>query len=80
MRVGLGRKETLLTPWVSILPTCPWIRCQMVLRMKIHFHRVIKGKRLKIKGRREMLNLKSSINYGDASVPFRSRKGKAQVL
>jgi hypothetical protein len=44
------------------------------------FHRVKKGKRLKIKGRREVLNLKGSINYGDASVSSRSRKGKAQVL
>jgi hypothetical protein len=34
----------------------------------------------KIKGRREVLNLKSSIDYGDASVPSRRRKGKAQVL
>jgi len=41
------------------------------------FYRVKKGKLLKIKGRREVLNLKSSINYGDASVPSRSRKGKA---
>jgi hypothetical protein len=44
------------------------------------FHWVNKGKRLKIKGRREMQILKSSINYGDASVPSKSRKGKAQVL
>jgi hypothetical protein len=44
------------------------------------FHRVNKGKHLKIKGRREMQNLKSSINYGDASVLSRSRKGKTQVL
>jgi hypothetical protein len=35
---------------------------------------------VKIKGRREVLNLKGSINYGDASVSSRSRKGKAQVL
>lgn len=27
-----------------------------------------------------MLNLKSAIDYGDASVPSRRRKGKAQVL
>jgi hypothetical protein len=32
---------------------------------------------VKIKGRREVLNLKSSINYSDASMPSRSRKGKA---
>jgi hypothetical protein len=35
------------------------------------FHQVKKGVRLKIKGRREVLNLKSSINYGGASVPSR---------
>jgi hypothetical protein len=40
-------------------------------------HRVKKGVRLKIKGKREVLNLKSSIDYGDASVSFRRRKGKA---
>jgi hypothetical protein len=44
------------------------------------FHWVNKGKRLKIKGGKEVLNLKSFINYGDASVPSKSRKGKAQVL
>lgn len=44
------------------------------------FQRVNKGKCPKFKGRREVLNLKSSINYGDANVPSRSRKGKAQVL
>jgi hypothetical protein len=25
LKAGLGRKETLLTPWVFFLPTCPWI-------------------------------------------------------
>jgi hypothetical protein len=44
------------------------------------FHQVYKGKRLKIKRRRELQNLKSSINYGDVSVPSRSGKGKAQIL
>jgi len=38
------------------------------------------GKWYKIKGRRELQNLKSSINYDGASVPSRSRRGKAQVL
>jgi hypothetical protein len=38
------------------------------------------GKRYKIKGRRELQNLKSSINYDGASVSSRSRRGKAQVL
>jgi len=44
------------------------------------FYRVKKVARFKIKGRRDVLNLKSSINYGDASVPSRGRKRKAQVL
>jgi hypothetical protein len=44
------------------------------------FHRVKKGAHLKIKGRRDVLNLKSSIDHGYASLPSRRRKGKAQVL
>jgi hypothetical protein len=41
------------------------------------FHRVAKVACLKTKGRREMLNLKSSINYGNASAS--SREGKARL-
>jgi hypothetical protein len=37
------------------------------------FHRGKKGS-LKIKGKRDVLNLKSSIEYSDASVPSRRRK------
>jgi hypothetical protein len=44
------------------------------------FHQVKKGVHLKIKGRRGVLNLKSFINYGDASMHSRRRKGKARVL
>jgi len=44
------------------------------------FHWVKKVAHLKTKGRREVLNLKSSINYDDACVPSRQRKGKAHVL
>jgi len=44
------------------------------------FHRDNMGKRHKIKGRRELQNLKSSINYDGASVRSWSRRGKAQVL
>jgi len=36
--------------------------------------------RQKSKGKRELLNLQSSINYGDASVSFRRSKGKARML
>jgi hypothetical protein len=36
--------------------------------------------RQKSKGKRELLNLHSSINYGDAKVHSRRRKGKAHLL
>jgi hypothetical protein len=41
---------------------------------------IVKLVRPKNKGRREVLNLNSSINYGDASMSFRPGKGKAHVL
>lgn len=44
------------------------------------FHQVAKVARLKIKGRREIMNLKNSINYGDASASSQRRKHKAHVL
>jgi hypothetical protein len=34
----------------------------------------------KSKGKRELLNLQSSVNYGDFNVSSRCRKGKAQLL
>jgi hypothetical protein len=36
--------------------------------------------RPKIKGRRELLNLNSSINYGDTSLSSQRVKGKAHML
>jgi len=36
--------------------------------------------RQKSKEKRELLNLHSSINYGDAKDPSRSRKGKAYMM
>jgi hypothetical protein len=33
--VWVGEEGDFPYPWVSILPTCPWIGCRMVLRMKI---------------------------------------------
>jgi hypothetical protein len=36
--------------------------------------------RQKSKGKRELLNLHSSINYGDANYRSRRRKGKAHML
>jgi U3 small nucleolar ribonucleoprotein component len=44
------------------------------------FLRKVKVARPKTKGRREILNLVSTINYGDASASSRHRKGKAHVL
>jgi hypothetical protein len=35
--------------------------------------------RQKTKGNRELLNLKSSINYGDVSAPSRRWKGKTHM-
>jgi hypothetical protein len=43
------------------------------------FLRKVKVVHLKTKGRREILNLVSSINYGDASASTRHRKCKAHV-
>jgi U3 small nucleolar ribonucleoprotein component len=44
------------------------------------FLRKVKVAWPKTKGRREILNLVSTINYGDASASSRHRKGKAHVL
>jgi hypothetical protein len=35
--------------------------------------------RQKTKGKRELLNLKSFVNYGDVNAPSRHRKGKAHM-
>jgi len=43
------------------------------------FHRKKMIAHQKTKGMRELLNLKSSINYGDASTPSRHWKGKAHM-
>jgi hypothetical protein len=44
------------------------------------FHRGIKTVSPKIKGMGEVLNLVSSINYGDSSLSSRLRKGKAHMV
>jgi len=90
MKFRLGRMETPLTPWVFALPTCPWIGRRMVLRIKIcpsrlwmPLKRIFIGlKRVRVLRlrRRELLNLESSINYGNARALPKRRKGKAQVL
>jgi hypothetical protein len=44
------------------------------------YHQEVKAARPKTKGRREVLNLGSSINYGDSSVSSRLRKDKAHMV
>jgi hypothetical protein len=53
-----------------------WIRH----RFEEDFHRGIKATCPKTKGRQEVLNLASSINYGDSSAFSRRRKGKAHMV
>jgi hypothetical protein len=48
--------------------------------MEEDFQRVKMIARQKSKGKRELLNLHRSINYGDAKVSSRSRKGKAHMM
>jgi hypothetical protein len=66
--------------WVSDGAKDEYLSFAILDAIEEDFHRVNKGTRLKIKGRRYVLNLKNSINYGDASLPSRRMKGKAQVL
>jgi hypothetical protein len=48
--------------------------------LKRTFFQVVKLACPKNKGRKEVLNLNSSINYGDASVSSQRGKGKNHVL
>ena len=48
--------------------------------VKENFLREMKVMQPRSKGKRELLNLESSINYGIASRPSRRRKGKTIVL
>jgi hypothetical protein len=48
------------------------------LEEEIHRDKMIA--RQKTEGKRELLNLKSSINYGDASTSSRRWKGKALMM
>jgi hypothetical protein len=47
--------------------------------MEDEFHRDKMIAHQKTKGKRELLNLKSSINYGDVSTPSKRRKGNAHM-
>jgi hypothetical protein len=44
------------------------------------FHRGVKASCPKTKGRREVLNLVSSINHSNSSASYRLRKGRAHVV
>jgi hypothetical protein len=68
---------------------CPWIPLEgafgeaaLAIRdaMEEDFQREKMIARQKSKGKMELLNLHSSINYGDSKVPSRSRKGKAHMM
>jgi hypothetical protein len=48
--------------------------------MEEEFQRDLMIVRQKSKGKMELLNLHSSINYGDAKDPSRRRKGKAHLM
>jgi hypothetical protein len=48
--------------------------------MEEEFHRDKMIAHQKTKGKRELLNLKSSINHGDVSAPSRRWKGKAHMI
>jgi hypothetical protein len=50
---------------------------RMPWKKKIHRDKMIAPQ--KTKGKRELLNLKSSINYGDARTSSRRWKGKAHM-
>jgi hypothetical protein len=43
-------------------------------------HRGVKAARPKTKGRREVMNFVSSINYGDSSASSRLKKGNAHMV
>jgi hypothetical protein len=47
--------------------------------MEVEYQRDKMIARQKSKGKRELLNLHSSINYGDTIDPSRRRKGKAHM-
>jgi hypothetical protein len=89
MRFGMGRLKIPLTLWVFFLPTWHWIGRWIVededpsLAILYAFEKdflwEVKVVRPKSKGRREILNLVSSINYGDTSASTRHRKSKAHV-
>jgi hypothetical protein len=54
----------------------PWLSWMSLKRSFIEKKMIA---RQKTKGRRKLLNLQSSINYGDASEPSRRWKGKAHM-
>jgi hypothetical protein len=87
----MGKMEYPLILWVFFCPTCPldwaWdgeededLSLAILDAMEEDFHRETKVVRPKSKGRRELLNLKSSINYGNANESSRRWKGKTHLM
>jgi hypothetical protein len=57
---------------------------ELIKKLGMPWKKIFSGRRLfarqKSKGKRELLNLHSSINYGVVKDPSRSRKGKAHMM
>ena len=81
--------EILLTLWM-VFPPDPldWVldydeeeepTLALLDPIKYDFLREVKVAWPKTKGKRELLNLESSVNYGNAKASARRRKGKAHV-
>jgi len=90
IKFGMGRMEFSLSLLVFIRPICIWIGLGLVERMRFQlwlldasvseeeFQRESMVVRQKTKVRKDVLNLKSSINYGDDYATSRRRKSKAR--
>jgi hypothetical protein len=76
---------------VFFRPKCPWdwawdseededLSLSILDAMEEDFHREAKVARHKSKGRKELLNLKSSINYSDASASSWRWKDKVHMM
>lgn len=83
MRSGIGRMAPdMPLDWVADgeedeVPLLAFLDANV---NKEEFHRETMIACQKTKGRREVLNLKSSINYGDNYVTSRHQKGKAYKM
>jgi hypothetical protein len=81
MRSGMGRMEiNLALDWEMDHVEDEDLSLAIMDAFEEDFLREVKVARPKTKGMGDILNLVSSINYGDASASSRHRKGKAHVL